>query len=208
MKPNFTAKNHDELRLFLRPWIEIPGRNEGRTKDHREGFTIRRYLLALAEVGLLDFPVSLTAGETPDFILHQPKSQPAGIEITELTDPLDQREMTIAQRRELPYYEIGAFGGRGSSDLSGDGPQRLWCEYAQAAIDRKKVPIYLKNKPRLLLQSASNADQWISPEEAKNILKALATDSLEHFSEISAILGHSLVFDAGRLCRLLPIPKG
>lgn len=72
----------------------IPGRDEGRTKEHREHFQMLRYLRIVSSAGeeLLSLPVTLRktpeGQDPPDFVLEWPGE---GAESFELTDGSTQR---------------------------------------------------------------------------------------------------------------------
>jgi len=64
----------------------VPGRQEGRTKDHREHFCMLRYLRFLAGADLLPLPVMLRKSaegtDPPDFVLEWPDGATESFELT------------------------------------------------------------------------------------------------------------------------------
>ena len=109
-----------------------------RTKDQKEAYCLRRYLLSLANCGLLDYPLAVEKCETPDFIVTG--TECFGIEVTEATDEVDQREYTKAAKSGVTMWSDGRFGGRGT--FVGVSHERLWLSYVRKAIQKKQKLTY------------------------------------------------------------------
>jgi hypothetical protein len=79
---------------------------ETRTHDRKEWWCLRRYIFTLSAAGQLEFPISITKGERPDFRCgFGPRS--VGIEVSETTDPQDQKGMTKFEQSGV----VPSFGG-------------------------------------------------------------------------------------------------
>src|SRR5450755_2804274 len=100
-----------------------PGR---RTQDDEEWFVVRRFLKAASRAGMFVPPFSVQKRNPPDpdFALELGDGSVAFLEITEATDPTDQREMTALERSKMPAMLLGDFGGRFSRGASQ--PGRTW----------------------------------------------------------------------------------
>ncbi len=76
------ASSDNELkRKLVQVDISVPGRGAGRTNHHTERYCIA-HLLATIPAGRLSFPLTLTHGDKPDFVLSMPTGE-VGIEHTE-----------------------------------------------------------------------------------------------------------------------------
>ncbi len=128
-----------------------------------ELYVLRRYLFTLADAGLLSYPLRLSKSETPDFVGSAGGSM-MGIEITEATSPLDQREMTCSERsgRATP---LGAFGGRYRGGIRDGGRQErgrradrdLTSDVLRAVRRKWELP-YLTGSVELVLYANGNAN--------------------------------------------------
>jgi hypothetical protein len=135
---SLTAQSHDELRRAFQVLGVQVGPRRGpnrRTKDEKEWYCLRRYLLALAANGLLHYPVQVHKSEAPDFIVCDSMRGIFGIEVTEATEPDWQRELgrtDIADGGDsaaaIPIDEAG---------FAGDAPESDWSTAVIDAIERK-----------------------------------------------------------------------
>jgi hypothetical protein len=107
-----------------------------RTKDEKEWFVVRRFLKIALRDGFLKAPISIQKQDPPlpDFGL-QIGDAIAHLEITEATDPADQREMTVFEQSGNSAMLLGTFGGRFSDGASQ--PGRAWASDVMDAIERK-----------------------------------------------------------------------
>ena len=135
---------------------------ETRTHDRKEWWCLRRYIFTLSAAGQLEFPISITKGERPDFRCEfGPRS--VGIEVSEATDPQDQKGMTEFEQSGVSQALVGSFGGR--FPRGAGNPQRAWQSDVLDAV-RSKSQVF-KNYPDplpeyvLLLYSNSNAASQI-----------------------------------------------
>jgi hypothetical protein len=108
-----------------------------RTQDDTEWFVVRRFLKVAVREGILKAPISVQKQNPPlpDFGLQFGKAI-ANLEITEATDPTDQKEMTAFERSGNSMMLLGAFGGRFSDGASQ--PGRTWAADVIEAINRKR----------------------------------------------------------------------
>ncbi len=164
-----------------------------RTKEQKELWCLRRYIFTLAAADRIDFPVVIEKSESPDFRCAF-GSRTLGIEVTEATDPRDQREMTIIEQEDVPTLR-GSHGGRFPRGASGNAPEREWEADVLRAVASKAQKIrswsHTLQAYSLLLYTNSNAGSLIfnwqrafSDFEAgneclwKEILSGLPVDSV------------------------------
>jgi hypothetical protein len=134
-----------------------------RTQDEKEWWCFRRYLVTVASIGQIAFPISIMKSESPDFRCEF-GTRSVGVEVTEATDPRDQRELTrIDQQDEVVLR--GSLGGRFPNGAGGDAPERTWREDISKAVaaKMKKLPSWPDPMPQyeLLLYTNSNAGSLI-----------------------------------------------
>lgn len=76
MSQGFFGTHGDEIRAAdaaeLRAVLEeidliVPGRTDGRRSEHEERYCVVHYLRALERQGLIEFPIKVSNGESPDF---------------------------------------------------------------------------------------------------------------------------------------------
>jgi predicted nucleotidyltransferase len=113
----------------------VPARHEGRTRDYREHFCIRRYLRFVAGEGLLPFPVTLRkppeGQDPPDFVLEWPDGREERFELTDGSTREYQKRLTEASRdKHLLVLPVGI-----------NTPEReaaqLWAEILFSAFHKK-----------------------------------------------------------------------
>jgi predicted nucleotidyltransferase len=96
------ADRDDLLDKLDRMDIEVPGRKEGRRREHREHFVMRGYLRFLAGEDLLPLPVTLRKSppnqDPPDFVLEWPDGRRESFELTEGSTREYQQRLTAAAR--------------------------------------------------------------------------------------------------------------
>ena len=169
-----------------------------RTKDEKEAYCLRCYLLTLSKNQLLSFPIVVAKGETPDFVITGVEA--FGIEVTEATDERDQREWSLAARAGLALWAQGQFGGRGANEFSGRHHERLWLQYVVDSVNRKGGLNYATERTRLLINSNSNAGGWVGSPEAFTLLEhpRFAAGKL---TEVSIIKGDQLLYNVTEASR-------
>lgn len=105
-----------------------------RTKDQKEWYCLRRYLVALAAHGSLQFPLKIIKSERPDFMIDAPHGK-HGIEVTEATEEGWQRELTESEAgKDDEPAGAQLIGGDG---FVGELPERDWCAAVIRAINCK-----------------------------------------------------------------------
>jgi hypothetical protein len=138
-----------------------------RTQDETEWFVVRRFLRVALRDGVLKAPISIQKQNPPlpDFGL-QFGDAIAHLEITEATDPADQREMTAFERSGKSMMLLGEFGGRFSEGASQ--PGRTWASDVIDAINRKRgKAIFEKSDTgrHLVIYPNSNASALVNDAE-------------------------------------------
>jgi hypothetical protein len=138
-----------------------------RTPDETEWFVVRRFLKVALKEGILNAPISIQKQNPPlpDFGL-QFGGAIAHLEITEATDPADQREMTAFERSGKSMMLLGEFGGRFSDGASQ--PGRTWAADVIDAINRKRgKAIFEKSDAgrHLVIYPNSNASALVNDAE-------------------------------------------
>ena len=133
-----------------------------RTHDEKEWWCLRRYIFTLSAAGQLEFPISITKGERPDFRCEF-GPRPVGIEVTEATDAQDQKGMTKFQQSGVSQALVGSFGGRFARGAGN--PELAWQRDVLEAVRSKSQDLdnYQDPLPEhvLLLYSNSNAASLI-----------------------------------------------
>lgn len=185
-------------------------RRSERSKSDKEIYLLRRYLFTLHNENILRFPLQIAQSETPDFVC-QIDGVERGLEITEATSSLDQREFTKMEDKEEPQL-LGTFGGRFKGGASGDEPERALTADVIRAIRRKKFKRFRTASTDLLIYGNSNAVNLIFNEKrAIDMMhKSLQRwDCLfkqgSGLGQVSLILGSKLAFDIGGTMRLFDV---
>ena len=84
--------------------LTVPGRADGRTKEHTERFSVARLLATIATE--LKYPFALAHEDRPDFVLKFPASQ-TGIEHTEVIGEC-RASLLFARKRLRPKRALFA----------------------------------------------------------------------------------------------------
>ena len=107
---DITANSSKELVLELASIdISVPPRNEGRSKEHCERWSICRWLSTLNAVAEIDFPLRVTKREKPDFQVCA-GSVAWGIEVTEAIPTDFARASALAGKEaQEPLIDISRF---------------------------------------------------------------------------------------------------
>jgi len=104
-------RSAEDVHRFWEQHRSVPGRIDGRKHHHEERYCLALYLLALSDHEFLTYPVCVTEGESPDFMLTWASGQSTGLEVTRATENWLQREMTQSEkeysRRELEAAVCG-----------------------------------------------------------------------------------------------------
>jgi hypothetical protein len=86
--------------------ITVPLVSEGRTKEHRERYTMARFLAAVAESDLISYPIEIVQGDKPDFTLYFCGSTVGA----ECVEAVPQELYEIEALRERLYPDVVNFG--------------------------------------------------------------------------------------------------
>ena len=135
-----------------------------RTDRHKAGhgieeeiYLLRRYLSTLEASGELQYPFDVCKSERPDFLLTDHRGYCLGLEVTEATTMADQREMTLAGRKDTPT-RLGNLGGRYRNGADGDIPERDVVADVLRATRRKSESFRKSDLPvEILIYANSNA---------------------------------------------------
>lgn len=218
MKDRWKFSSAPDIGRFWQAVCSVPRRTEGRRHYHEERYSLGLYLLALAEHGLLTYPLRVDQGESPDFMLTWPSDKVTGLEVTRATEQWLQRAMTASDKE----YGRRAVEATASGDepepvcipLSqggwvGDEAEVEWCSLVRGAIERKlaKLPNF---------RPVSHHDLLIyddTPLPAVDRRKVLAginpwarklNEKEPSFRKISVIISLDVLFDLGGACRIFP----
>jgi hypothetical protein len=166
-----------------------------RTQDDKEWYVARHFLKRAIRARLLKppFAVRKAGPPEPDFVLEFNNGKVmAWMEITEATDPADQREMTEFERSKGSAMLLGEFGGRFADGASQ--PGRAWASDVLDAMKRKqgKTICSKADTPRhLVIYPNSNASSLLFSDrdelDAFRFLNELLVP--EHVSYVQAANG-------------------
>jgi hypothetical protein len=172
-----------------------------RTQDETEWFVVRRFLKVALREGILKAPVTIQKENPPlpDFSVRW-GNDIAYVEITEATDPADQREMTAFERSGNSVMLLGEFGGRFSDGASQ--PGRTWTSDVIDAINRRAIFEKANVGRHLVIYPNSNASSLVGDIEdeqtAFGFLGELIEANLSSYAEATNgcwvhVLGKELV---------------
>jgi hypothetical protein len=142
MSWQITAQNATELTAnFGGLGISVPERTKQKDQFAEEIYCLRRYLFALANKGLLEFPIELVKGETPDFIFTWREGNRVGLEVTKATREEFEADLTRLDRRQKTrdYVSDSATGAMLLSEAGwvGDAVEIEWIAYVLGSISAK-----------------------------------------------------------------------
>jgi len=191
----------------------IPGRDEGRTRDHREHFCIVRYLCRLAGGGLLDLPLILSktpeGQDPPDFTLEWPES--GDRETFELTDGSTveyQERLTRADKSGEDRDDLWLPVDINTPDREA---AQLWAEVLFASFLRKAQALIdgRFQIDHLLLYDLTGLGLFIPVEEGAPLLREKikqwyrVMEPANRFGRISVLRDTVLLLDLTGEARLL-----
>jgi hypothetical protein len=120
--------------------ISVPDRTQPKDPFAEELYCLRRFLFPLAESGRLEFPITVTKGESPDFRLSR-AGMTTGLEVRKATAAEFEADLTrLARGRETKHYESDLDEGAMNLSFAGwacDGAEREVVEYILASIAAK-----------------------------------------------------------------------
>lgn len=152
---NFTAQHSAELiDILQKEDVDVPLRTEGRTTEHTENYAICFLLSTLAQQDRLNYPLSLTHIDRPDFVLSFANKN-IGIEHTEAVPQNEAAKDALREQGVGPdmHFLSRAFPGekrRKSKQLkkeieadamtdgwSGNQPEHGWADAMKFFVDEK-----------------------------------------------------------------------
>lgn len=156
------------------------GRNR-RTKDEKEWYCLRRYLLALAANGLLHYPVKIYKSESPDFVVCDSVRGIFGVEVTTATEQDWERE--LGRSDAASGSNAAAFVAIDKDGFAGEAPERDWSTSVIDAVERK-LPKFTNGRLKvgicdLLIYMNSRASVVANTKTATAMLLAAAAPKLE-----------------------------
>lgn len=201
--------------------IDVPSRSEGRQTVQVERYSVA-HLLATLPIELLSFPLKLTHGDRPDFVLEMGGCD-VGIEHTEAVPENVARAQAMRECGLGPdaYFTPRALPGepRKTSDelrreikadrpgagWYGDSPEREWAAAIAYYIKAKLPKVLAKGFLRYPVNWLIVYDGWPLPAvnygKAASYLSALLMD-MDVFSVFDAIFVH----DDSRMCEFHEAP--
>lgn len=111
MKPFHAPSCHGLLRTLEKNPVSVPPRGKLRKNKHTESWVTHYFLVAIANPGLLEYPLSVEPGDRPDLVLSS-RSGKIGIEITEVVSQVGAwvdahaEEEGISGIRFIPPYRV------------------------------------------------------------------------------------------------------
>lgn len=203
-----TIRDDEELRQALGELGQAVGPRKGpgrRTKDQKEWFCLRRYLLTLASRGRLPYPVTIEKADPPDFLIHDSVRGSYGVEITEATEQDWQRELTVTEiASEVEDAATPLFVGMDDGWV-GNQPEAEWCSAVIRAIAAKVESIerleYLVGRCDLLIYENSRSGVVVKEKAAiAGLMQAVQPlkDTLrygERLGVVSLLTGSCLLYD-------------
>ncbi len=217
-KGHWEFRSVEDVSQFWEKHRTVPGRIDGRKHRDKERYCLGLYLLALADHGLLTYPLSVEEGESPDFMLTWLSAEVTGLEVTRATEQWVQRAMKESEKecrkRELAAAVTGkepepVFIPLSELGWVGDQAETEWCSLFKAAIEKKLSKLSA-------FRPASRHDLLVyddTPLPAVHRQKVLSAmhPYLERLQRQNPKLGKTsfvvsldLIFDVGGECRLFP----
>ncbi len=195
-----------DVRAFWLSVREVPARIDGRTIKQYERYYLGLYLLALADHGLLSYPLKAEEGESPDFMLTWKSGQTTGLEITRATDQELQSWMSRAEK-ENPESSLMIASPSG---YTGDQLEEEWCRLVRETVTKKvenKIPKY---RPASRYDLLLPDDTRTGAGDRRKVVAALSPwvrelkQSLPKLGKISAVTSLDILYDVGGDSLILP----
>jgi hypothetical protein len=186
----------------------IPGRDDGRTKDHREHWCIVRYLAFLTGDGSLSLPVTLTKlpKDPPDFVLEWADGRTEEIEVTNGSIQEYEKRLTEAARSGNKGLVLGADIGTPDHEAA-----KRWAEILFSAFRKKAQGLIDGNYSvdHLLLYDLTGLSLLVPLEDGSPLLRRAIESWTERerpvhrFRCVSVLRGLALLFDVTGEPRIL-----
>lgn len=168
-----------------------------RTQEDKEWFVVRHFLKAALRERIFLTPllVQKCNPPEPDFALMSGDGNLlAYVEITEATQPADQREMTEFERSKKSAMLLGDFGGRFSRGAGQ--PRKAWASDILDAIKRKRDKTIFRRSDaerHLVIYPNSNASKLLNDDNDNDELGAFGylreTITMDRDTYVSAANG-------------------
>lgn len=182
-----------------------PSKNERQIeKQEQEAWCARRLLTALIDNSVIEYPVSITQREEPDFEITENKKS-YWLEITQAISEVDARERSLAAKKQVEFYCIGDFGGRKAQDDLSSAAE-ITCNI-QAAINKKSTKGYVRSKlTDLLIYIEGNNVIWLDSESAdeeskayQNLICTFPYENTDQFKRIFFLWNSGKIFQLGSI---------
>lgn len=204
----FTDRD-DLLETLDRLDRRIPGREEGRTRDHREHFCMVRYLQILASVGeeLLPLPVILRKvserEEAPDFVLEWPDGGMESFELTDGSTEEYQKLLSEDSKRDKPRLVLPVDINTPDRELA-----ELWAETLFSAFQQKACFLAF-DVDHLLIYDLTGISLLLPLQNGAPLLRQKIQDWLDEvrpahrFRKVSVLRDGALLLDLTGAARIL-----
>lgn len=222
MRPFRASSPQDLVRELHANDVQVPPRSRGRTTAHGETWVTCRFLAAVSESGLLDYPLAVTPGDRPDLVLSSVSGR-TGIEITEAV-PTDEARVDALSEREgiedfrfVPRYRAGenrrsvqeiediARGRVPTYPHPGGSMERDWVEamlyFVGRKADRFVRPGFAKHDRNwLLIYNNWSPTAGLNDQAAMTALdrELRSHDGASPFDRIFILRSHDVVWDFSR----------
>lgn len=167
-------------RLLAARDIRVPHITEGRTAQHREAYTLARFLASFAENRLLSYPLRIEHRDKPDFVVSF-QNRRVGIECVEAV-PEEWYEISAIRERHFPEaWVFGqifypgqkrftkeekwaiASGEKKGPPWAGDMAERSWAEAMEYFVMQKTVKLRAGNYQEFSNMWLLVQDEWRAP---------------------------------------------
>ncbi|MGH7778647.1 MAG: hypothetical protein ACREQR_02305 [Candidatus Binataceae bacterium] len=196
-------KSKADVEKFWREVRNVPARAR-RTKRDEERYALGLLLLARAGNDLINFPIVITEGESPDFLITEAGSKCVGLEVTRASARGLQKRMTNAERSG----DASAVAIDMDDGLLADESEARWCEQLEKAIN-DKLAKFGKYRPAsrydLLVYGDASSLLW-NRESARPTLTRWLCDvrrSAPLLGKVSIIVSLDVAYDLDGDCRYL-----
>ncbi len=196
----------DDVRRFWLMVRDVPRRTAGRTEKQYERYYVALYLLALADHGILPYPLKADEGESPDFMLKWESGETTGLEVTRATDEELQRE-TFRSERQNPEGPVVMMAS--PSGYLGDELEKQFCALFREAIE-KKITKFPKYRPASRYDLLVPDDTRMGAGDRRKVLAILSPWVRElkqrelKLGKISVVASLDVLYDIGGESRIFP----
>lgn len=195
----------DDVRRFWLGVRDVPRRTEGRSKKQYERYYLGLYLLALADHGLISYPLKGQEGDSPDFLLVWKSGETTGLEVTRATDEEVQSAITRAERK---HFE-GSIMMPSPLGYAGDQLEEDSCGLFRKAIV-KKIALLPEYKLASRYDLIVSDDTRMGAGDRRKVLGILdpwaraAKHREPKLGKISVVASLDVLYDIGGESRIFP----